>query len=522
MPFFDFHIHPTLKPLFSPAGKEPSPWQPLAAKLRLLNLSGFEIKLGINALFNNALNSQACLGQLYKGKVNLFGLVLYAPESMLGKGLLEKNVVSDGSIDLVNADKLKIVASGAHYFEWISNELKFLLQNLTPPPELNLPAGVKFKLIKSINEYDPNDLSTLHGFLIVEGMHGFFNSPADANAQQTQLQNFRKFTTDNRVFAVNVTHLQTMPLANHASGMQFLNDSDFYPTGNSISDWGKQMIDEIYSRNILIDIKHLSFAARTALYAYRNEKDYTQPLICTHAGITGIPVQKRLNYLWENPKDMGDVWQVKFYKHKGHLRESAFNASSINLYDEDILQVLNSGGLIGISLDQRITGYPIDHVAYPLDMYPFDQEFISKKEKAAFFGAVADPTSLAGRPTDDDLLSGDEAANQNDLTTPFVHHFYFLNQVIHILFVAKMNHYPVAQAMQQICLGSDFDGLINAIDCCETAEDFSTFKSELKQILDRKDTWKDSGFSFGEIKTNDLLEGLFFQNAFRFLKQHFV
>src|SRR5882724_8490840 len=118
MPFFDFHLHPTLKPLFSAAGKEPSPWQPLSAKLRLLKISEFEIRLGINALFNNALNSQACLSQLYKGQVNLVGLVLYAPESMLGKGLLERNVVSDGNIDLVNAVKLRIVASGAHYFEW--------------------------------------------------------------------------------------------------------------------------------------------------------------------------------------------------------------------------------------------------------------------------------------------------------------------------------------------------------------------------------------------------------------------
>lgn len=77
MPLFDFHIHPSLKKLLSPASAALTPWSKIEAKLSIGKLFGQETQIGINALFNHALNSQANLRQLQKAGINLAGIVLY-------------------------------------------------------------------------------------------------------------------------------------------------------------------------------------------------------------------------------------------------------------------------------------------------------------------------------------------------------------------------------------------------------------------------------------------------------------
>ena len=96
MPFFDFHCHPGLKPTFSDQATAVSPWIFIEAKLAVFP----NVKISINPLFNEVLNSQSCLSQLYKGNVKLFGIALHAPEANMAKGLLEKKLVNKGAIAL--------------------------------------------------------------------------------------------------------------------------------------------------------------------------------------------------------------------------------------------------------------------------------------------------------------------------------------------------------------------------------------------------------------------------------------
>jgi microsomal dipeptidase-like Zn-dependent dipeptidase len=522
MPIFDFHCHPSMKPQFSPAGREDNPWEDITVELNILN----DIKLKISPWFADSLDSQSSLSQLHKGKVNLIGLILYSPESMIAKGLLSKSIVANGHIPKIDAAKLNNIVGGDAYFTSIQNEIQHLLNKAKAPTKLGLPSGTKFKLIQSINEYDKNDLNTIHGFLIIEGLHGLMNNPLSPNVEQEFFDNLNTITTNHRIFAANITHLQDMPLANHASGMQFLNDEDFYPTGNGITPFGESVIKELYNRNILIDIKHMGLWSRMNLYALRSNENIALPLICTHAGVTGISMNDRLKYLYEQPKDLQNVWGVKYYKKWGSVPHAVFNMNSINLYDEDIVQILGSGGLIGISLDQRIVGFPADNIIYALDGFPYDEEYISMQEKVPFFGANRNPLNFPLFGADEnEVISGDDVRDQEDRGLDEIHAYYFWNQIIHILTVAKQNvnkGLSVVAAAKQICLGSDFDGLINPVDCCENVTQYSSFKSQLKRISETKGFWTNTVFSKTDIDVNKLLNDLFFNNAEAFLKLHFV
>jgi microsomal dipeptidase-like Zn-dependent dipeptidase len=518
MPAFDFHCHPTLKPLFVKQGEEPTPWEHLNVNYIVGKIFGNEIKLSINALVNETLNSQSNFAQLC-GHVQMIGLILHAPESHMGKGLLERKMVADGKLDLLNADKLRVIEKGDHYFSWMSNELQFLKNNLLPPAHLPLPAGARAKILNSAADFDHTATNTVHCVLIIEGLHGFFNDPQSANAMQEFRTNFENFTSANKIFAVNLTHLQQMPFSNHASGMQFLKEELFYPQGNSISADGDAMVDAIYSKGILIDTKHMGLVARTKLYALRSQKNYTLPIICTHAGLTGIRFKERLNYLFNRVEDKGNVWAVTHLKKMGHVKFAAFNMTSINLFDEDVEEILKSDGLIGISLDQRILGFPTEHVAFHLNVFPSDTEFISKNETLAYFGPH-DPKLYPENIQAAGTLSGDDVSNQESFDFATVHAHYFMNQVIHILKLGTAMGMSYDNVKTKICLGSDFDGLINAIDCCKDATQFERFKQILRDITTPNSFWSNTGFKKSDIDMEELLELIFFSNGVNFVKKH--
>ena len=521
MPFFDFHCHPGMKARLAPKGHEPNPWPPITVQLQILK----SIKLDISPAFGDSLDSQASLQQLWKGEVNLVGLILHSIESKVAAGLLAMSIVKNGRIIQLGPDKLQRMADGDKYYTIIREELKTLLDNANAPA--GFPPGTKLKLIRSMSEYDRNDLNTIHGILILEGSQNLFNDYNQPDFKEQFFKNLDDLTKDYRLFALNVCHFQQQPIANHAFAMQILKPVDpFYPTGRGITEWGFVAIRELYKRNILIDTKHMGFHSRQELYRMRQEEGIKLPLICSHAGVTGIGAMARLDYIYhEPPQDFDTVWQVRYLKKRGHVKDTAYDMTSLNLYDEDIEEVILSGGMIGVSLDQRIIGFPADDIAEKWKFYPTDIDYISKKEEDVFFGNRL-PQSWPPRIEDnDDVLNYDDAENQNQGDTFDLHARYFLNQVFHILLVAKNSKrgLTIQDALSAICIGSDLDGLVNPIDCCTNTTQYADFKNQLQTIMSTKSFWKNvDGFSFGQINTIALLEGIFFTNAETFLKKTFA
>lgn len=519
MPFFDFHVHPGMKARLSPAASQPSPWQFIRVQAEVLHV----LRLNINPEFADSLDSQASLQQLWLGGVNLIGLIVYSIESNVAKQLLSKPIVRDGHVLQLDPAKLQRSAAGNQYYAIVREELKLLLDHATPPASMGLPAGTRLKFIKSMAEYDKNDRNTIHAMLILEGAHNLFNDPAAADAQQQFFRNLDDLTRDFRLLAINPCHFQEQPMANHAFAVQLMDDSDFFPKKRGITPWGKEAILELYRRGIIIDTKHMGWFTRRELIALRSANNISLPLICSHAGVTGIGDNDRFSFLCRHkPIEHNDVWEIRFLKKWGHVNNTAYNMSTLGLYDEDIIHIIASGGMIGISLDQRIIGFPQPDLLNTGDT-PCDLDYISKQEADVFF-AGRNPKNIQPREEDnDEVMSFDDGQNQNGGFTETLHAHYFLNQVLHILHVAKNKPpFTVEQAMQCICLGSDLDGLVNALDGCLSAEDLPDFKQTLQGIMEKKKFWRGTGFAFGEIDVPRLLNNIFFDNAERFLRKHFV
>jgi hypothetical protein len=185
----------------------------------------------------------------------------------------------------------------------------------------------------------------------------------DNVSAQDVITNLRKLTGSFSVISINLTHLEQYPFCNHAFGILFVSSTDFKPTGKEISQEGIKIIQECYNSKILIDIKHMSLGARRVfIEQLRTSPEFlpiNQPLVCTHAGFTGLSYDDIPDYLTYQEKPEDGYVYVYWNKPKRFSSNTsiAYNPSSINLYDEDIIAILQSGGMIGISLDKRILGF---------------------------------------------------------------------------------------------------------------------------------------------------------------------
>lgn len=506
MPFFDFHCHPGLKPQFSKPATKPTPWDYIDAKLAVAK--GWDIK--INTLFNEVLNSQSNLTQLFQNDVRMIGVILHALEKKIGKLLAEKGIVNKGKINLIDKTRLNYLASGIHSFELINEELQWLKDSVCPIP------GAAFKIVSKASDFDENDNNTVFGVIIIEGLHCFFNDPDAPDAKERFTKNFHAFTDANTVVSMNICHMQQNQFCNHAYGIQLFNPALFYPTGNSITAWGEEMINLMTSKKILTDIKHMSLKARLDLYRMFKVDDavlkFVQPLICTHAGTTGLRIIDRVKYIEHVPVNKGLVYEVVYLKPRSRFYDDVYhNCSSINLYDEDIENIFLSEGIIGLSFDQRILGFGDDSGLTNV-IVPHDVEYISHLEAEFFFGPT--PGNLNVWPDDTNVWASEDLANLDMAFYPDLHRRFLINNIMHILWVA--NQHPligIKKAAKQICIGTDFDGLINAIDCCKTADGLQQLKDDMKEDL--ANLLQKNGFN--SLNVNTLLDDIFYNNGKNFM-----
>lgn len=511
MPVFDFHVHPALKAQMSAPASRPSPWDTITIKFknptlltRMLSCQGI----------NEVIDSQASLTQLVKGKVNLIGLALHPPETAMMRDALINTLAKQEQTQYIDLNRIRDIASGDIYFQMLNEELDNLKTHTTQ-------AGKKLKIISKFSEYNASDLNTIHAVLILEGPHAFWGLQQGHEEEARWRgfwENFEIFTTDNRILSINIAHLQQNDFCNHAFGIQIFKQEPFYPTGNGISQHGFRLLQRMEQKGILLDIKHMSLYARRQLRDYR-PGTMNKPMICTHAGLTGIDYEKRGKFHYDHDNLSGGFVRVKHYKPAGYLAGTAFNASSINLYDEDVRDIVFSGGIIGLSMDQRILGLPDDLMLgddYTDDF--FDTEVISPQEKDFFMQA---PRS---QPVDSDYLDVYDILLEDRQNYPRYHARHFLNQVFHFFIIADKYRINAAMMAERICIGSDFDGVINPLDGCRNVTQLEAFK---KYLLKNFEAWELEAMyalpvrisSF--IKPADLMENIFYRNAVNFLKENF-
>ncbi|MFP4596816.1 MAG: hypothetical protein ACOC9W_01605 [Persicimonas sp.] len=221
-------------------------------------------------------------------------------------------------------------------------------------------------------------------------------------------------------------------------------------------------------RRILIDTRHMSPLTRQEYYdevvrpynARHDERGDTQrekfpkiPVICSHSAHTGVA---GLDELIANGPAEDDNWH-----------RNPFYAWGINTADEDVRMVHSSEGLYGVSFDQRIVGVP------PGQKVPYSQwPHIMLNQ---IFGIV-------------DVIMNDDRLSEADKRTIW----------------------------DRICIGSDFDGMIDPVSRYATVVDFPTFAEDLRDLLHEQRHTR----QIDSIGVDELVEKIAWKNAYEFARRH--
>jgi microsomal dipeptidase-like Zn-dependent dipeptidase len=333
--------------------------------------------------------------------------------------------------------------------------------------------------------------------LSIEGGHNLFGKIAhNNNVDARVMRHFKKLKTGKRrYFFFGPAHLERNPLCTHAYGMKIIDDERFNPDGDSygISDLGKRIIKKSLEnpKRILIDTKHMSLVSRLQYYEMLKSDELEDvPIIMSHAGVTGVsynsmPIEKcELTGKW---------FKVQYYKPAGLMR-TTFNPWSINLYDEEIPIIIASNGIIGMNLDERILGTK-QHTEEERT------EYFSRKDFLDYWSQVPNNNGTNKRRR--------RFIHQGDVK-------HLCNNILHIVKIGG------PKAWDHICLGSDFDGMVNSVDPYNNTEKLTKLRNHMIKWLPRM-AKSDPNNSY-HINNNNVekrVDGIMFENAYRFLKTNF-
>ncbi len=506
MPYFDFHIHPTLKSLFS----EDDPSQNLRKNSPYNKIDTNRIPWPVRwcSEFKAVLSSQSNMEQLFRNQVRLFGFPLFIPDTALMDNNLVKKSPSTTLGVYLHKDQIDKLIRQNPYQNLINEDLPVLLDSIR--------FGMGHRTVKVLakrSDFKEDKLDQIHVFFTLEGLHTLCDEPNVFDIDVIK-RNLDDLLNRVPVLSATITHIQKSDLCNHADAIQFLNDDRFFPNGFGINQDGFKMIEHLHAKKIQIDVKHMSMLSRKRYYDHYRQKGWTAPVICTHAGLTGISwndIHRYIGRTWYGKKKQG-VIRLKYAKPRkyGSFFRPGFNMVSLNLFDEDVLFILKSGGMIGLSLDKRILGFSEYETSSSREDFPNNVEFVSVRAWSQYKTGSNLGTAIRGRET---LTWGN--IKDGGLVDPQLgeyHLEYFMQQIAHIIAVARSNNYSVHKAMKQICIGSDFDGLINPIWCCDSMDEIEQFKIRFRNHFVK--FCQDSGVVLPvNFSVNKFAEDLFYHNG---------
>ena len=529
--YFDLHIHPVFKTLFKNAGNQVSGWEYIKVP---------------DGIMGNCFDSQACLRMIFcKGNINLLCVGKHAPEKGMVYNLATRLAAGlPGYDNFMEISRLrKLHRSQIDYQQVHCEEIYHLLREPIPPDQRNFTIK---PLIQNMREYDPTDFNTMHLVFNVEGAHMFYEKGNRDDRIDEMLRIFNEYRQAHLLLYVTIAHLTPNVFSNHADGNKIFPNEKTWPSKRGISLFGERLVKEIYDKHVLIDLKHMSWVAREDLYKLRIKNGWDGiPLIASHAALTGFKVKDRMDYIFKTKgiKRARKVYKVRYKKKKGIIDKTMFNPNSINLYDEDVVQILKSKGLLGINIDKRILG-----ASQGLDgrIKMKEVEFISVEETADWFAMMPSFSPIyddylsnlrGGKfvPDEEDKQESEEEFNElfprpqkkkkkarQVVKDPKIelHLKFYCNQLLKLRQIADeyAAELPGINMWDHICMGADFDGLISTIHCCRDVTRVEEFAKMVENNLqDFADT---AGINLG-MGVPDIIERIFFKNGYDFLVKHF-
>lgn len=537
--YFDLHLHPSTKAMFAvdPAtGKNPDCWKQL--EIRVV------IALDESPLVgSDRIDSQASLKQIKEGNIRVGIFPLHALEIPFARASFMKQleqtaeVVGPLEFDRSFPKNIREKKPGYGFFDLLKKELGLLVNSLNG----------NFRFIN--DAATPISNGTVHAFLSVEGGHSFLNGEDVDNFPQTDeaianvLQRFDELydsvsTHGGRIVYQTLTHIGRSPFCAQAFAFAMNNTrkipDDFMPRDaapvgvpQAIRKVGWALIEKCLAKGILMDIKHMSYRSRCEYYWYvykqRQEGNHI-PVMATHMGAAGYSFKKAQDKWveWPNTHQPNAV-KIEIPRPKGLLK-TQFYPITLNLYDEEIKFIVESEGLIGISLDERVIGYkrimPANDTDKRLD-YDFyaPLDYIALQQMGIVNFTDHMEMDFPQKPHYRSKPGVDETPWQNRSEE---HLYFYCNNLLRFVYAGGPNTW------KHICIGSDFDGLVDAIECCKTSAELPLFRLNLKAPLKKMILSVDNPEAMFHVNMNDLdndletkLDDLFFNNGHRFLNRYF-
>lgn len=509
--YFDFHFHPSFKSFLSdtdPARRHDC-WR--------------TYRNFVDFVFGGIVDSQSSFRQIDDSQTRHGVAVIYVMEDGLDEIGLVRNLAP--IVSHLDKDMVRDLRPD-RYWERMLEEIRHLEGSLAARD-----GAWPFRIVSSREEIaaDHNNL-----VLAIEGAHVLDGAGEDPLERLDELKNFR-----HRILYLTLCHFAQNPLCTQAYAMKLVKPTKvptFLPVGSGLTERGKSVIRRCYDtatgRRILIDIKHMSLSGRQQFYAWkRADPDLRDvPIVASHAGATGLSwaYDQRKAY-WAEDRYISSLgqWAIDYRKPDG-LRlgklKSSFNPSTINLFDEDIREIIASGGLIGLMLDQRQLGVnkkpfeyfaATDHAALgeqpatpaptesPLTEKPTASErsYVSqhyRRENLAMLslpnlGIDAAATSVRDFFRSDDKKEGGAVTARSTTSLPVDpvaghraprlnrkkrrHLLHLCNNLLHFIRVGG------PAAWDHICIGSDFDGLVDAPNNCESVLEYRDLEVHLREML---------------------------------------
>jgi len=223
------------------------------------------------------------------------------------------------------------------------------------------------------------------------------------------------------------------------------------------------------SKRILIDINHMSAAARFTYYKeiikpFNKENPQNPlPVIASHAGYAGL----------DSLEDM--VQNATKKKETDDFYIKGFLAWSINLCDQDVIEICRSRGLLGISFDKRLLGTEPHAWLNGMNFGPLDRHRALRMFRRT------------------------------------------LEQFIRIPF--EYNLPEPLLVWDRICMGTGFDGDMQPMPRYSSVLQFSLFEQDLVDVLDNMK--REEPMWFGSYRSEELARKICFENAYEFVRKHY-
>lgn len=463
--FVDLHCHTSLKPYGRSyprnkntrrRWKKRSIWH----KKRPTKISQF-----LNKTITVTRFTQTDCTTLSEANVKLIA-ASFAP---LEKGFFVSRIGEGMFVDLltdwvtgIGRRKVNFIQRNKNYFIELQRERKFYEQLHNRPVKIGKEVW-RYRLVKNFSEIQQNLSENIISIIpTIEGGHVFTENNSQPPQREEILGNIDiMLNWEYKPLFIAPAHHFYNHLVGHAyslgDAIQKLLDQD-EGVNTGITSLGMEVIKKLLDNSILIDIKHMSKKSRREYYDLLVTDPYKQtPIMVSHANVNGYPT------VYTDEKQDED--------------NGLFSGVDVNIFDDEIILVAKSKGLIGIQLDER--------------------RIASKKELKKVKGNISEEEKLK-------LFSG-----------------FVWNQILHI---AKVLDTVGENAWEHHTIGSDYDGIVDPMNGFWTAKEYNLLYDYL--LKHAKEYTADPAQALilpaNNIPAEEIIEKLFSKNALRFLERNFT